>query len=46
MAELKIAGVSKHFGSTAAVQGLDIDIASGEFVVLLGPSGARSDERV
>ena len=40
MADLKIAGVSKHFGSTAAVKGLDIDIASGEFVVLLGPSGA------
>jgi multiple sugar transport system ATP-binding protein len=40
MADLKIAGVSKHFGSTPAVQGLDIDIASGEFVVLLGPSGA------
>ncbi len=40
MADLKIAGVSKQFGSTQAVQGLDIDIASGEFVVLLGPSGA------
>ncbi len=40
MADLKIAGVSKRFGSTPAVQGLDIDIASGEFVVLLGPSGA------
>ena len=40
MADLKIEGVSKHFGSTAAVAGLNIDIASGEFVVLLGPSGA------
>lgn len=40
MANLKITGVSKRFGSTPAVQGLDIDIASGEFVVLLGPSGA------
>jgi multiple sugar transport system ATP-binding protein len=40
MADLKIAGVSKQFGSKQAVQGLDIDIASGEFVVLLGPSGA------
>lgn len=40
MSDIKISGVSKHFGATAAVQGLDIDIASGEFVVLLGPSGA------
>ena len=40
MAELKLAGVSKSFGGTPAVQGIDLDIASGEFVVLLGPSGA------
>ena len=40
MADLRLAGVSKHFGAQAAVSGLNIDIASGEFVVLLGPSGA------
>ena len=40
MADLRIDGVSKNFGSIAAVAGLNIDIASGEFVVLLGPSGA------
>ncbi len=40
MAELQLAGVSKRFGTTPAVQGIDLDIASGEFVVLLGPSGA------
>jgi multiple sugar transport system ATP-binding protein len=40
MADLKLAGVSKSFGSQTAVSGLNIDIASGEFVVLLGPSGA------
>ena len=40
MADLHIAAISKSFGATQAVQGLDIDIASGEFVVLLGPSGA------
>ena len=40
MSELKLAGVSKHFGATAAVQGLDLSLADGEFVVLLGPSGA------
>ncbi|MGH8845877.1 MAG: ATP-binding cassette domain-containing protein, partial [Polaromonas sp.] len=40
MADLKLVGVSKRFGVTAAVQQLDIKVASGEFVVLLGPSGA------
>ena len=40
MAELHIGGVSKRFGATQAVQGLELSIASGEFVVLLGPSGA------
>ncbi|MCY7305092.1 MAG: ABC transporter ATP-binding protein [Rhodoferax sp.] len=40
MADLHIAAISKSFGATQAVQGLDINIASGEFVVLLGPSGA------
>jgi multiple sugar transport system ATP-binding protein len=40
MADLRLAGVRKHFGSQTAVSGLELDIASGEFVVLLGPSGA------
>ena len=40
MAEVRLSNVSKHFGATTAVQGLSLDIASGEFVVLLGPSGA------
>jgi multiple sugar transport system ATP-binding protein len=40
MAELKLASVSKSFGTTPAVKGIDLDITSGEFVVLLGPSGA------
>jgi len=40
MADLKLAGVSKHFGAVQAVDGLNLDVASGEFIVLLGPSGA------
>jgi len=40
MAELRLAGLSKRFGAIEAVKGLDLDIASGEFIVLLGPSGA------
>ncbi len=40
MADLVLAGVGKCFGATQAVQDLSLDIASGEFIVLLGPSGA------
>ena len=36
---IEVRGLSKHFGSYAAVQRLDIEIADGEFFVLLGPSG-------
>jgi multiple sugar transport system ATP-binding protein len=40
MAELRLAGVGKRFGAVQAVQDLHLDIPSGEFFVLLGPSGA------
>ena len=40
MADLLLAAVSKRFGATAAVQGLDLEVRSGDFIVLLGPSGA------
>ena len=40
MADLRLVGIGKRFGDVQAVSGLDLDIASGEFVVLLGPSGA------
>jgi multiple sugar transport system ATP-binding protein len=40
MAELRIEGVAKRFGDTQAVQDLTLTVADGEFVVLLGPSGA------
>jgi len=40
MADLRLSGVTKHFGAIQAVDGLTLDIASGEFIVLLGPSGA------
>ena len=40
MADLRLAGIGKRFGTVQAVHGLDLDIASGEFIVLLGPSGA------
>jgi multiple sugar transport system ATP-binding protein len=40
MADLLIQGVAKRFGDVQALSDLDLDIKSGEFIVLLGPSGA------
>ncbi|MBN8997997.1 MAG: ABC transporter ATP-binding protein [Rhizobiales bacterium] len=40
MADVEIAGVTKRFGTTTAISDLDLSIADGEFVVLLGPTGA------
>jgi sn-glycerol 3-phosphate transport system ATP-binding protein len=39
MAPISIRGVKKSYGKTQVVHGVDLDIASGEFVVILGPSG-------
>ncbi len=39
MAAVKIAGVQKWFGSTHVIRGVDVEIADGEFCVLVGPSG-------
>lgn len=40
MAEITLRGVSKSFKSNHAIKDLDLTIADGEFVVLLGPTGA------
>ncbi|MDH6193953.1 multiple sugar transport system ATP-binding protein [Mycobacterium frederiksbergense] len=40
MATISIAGVHKSFGKKKAVNNLSVDIADGEFFVILGPSGA------
>ena len=40
MADLRLDHVGKRFGAVQAVDGLSLDVASGEFIVLLGPSGA------
>src|SRR6202521_2608229 len=39
MAAVSIRAVRKNFGSTQVIRGVDIDIADGEFCVLVGPSG-------
>ena len=40
MAEVRLDGITKTFGDTTAVDDLSLTIANGEFVVLLGPTGA------
>jgi multiple sugar transport system ATP-binding protein len=39
MARVAIRGVAKRFGATTVIHGVDVDIADGEFAVLVGPSG-------
>ncbi|MFP4538809.1 MAG: ABC transporter ATP-binding protein, partial [Dichotomicrobium sp.] len=40
MAEAALHGVTKRFGNTTAVSRMNLKVADGEFVVLLGPTGA------
>ena len=37
---IRFVAVSRHFGDVRAVDGIDLDIADGEFFTLLGPSGS------
>ena len=39
MARLQLAGITKRYGDFKAADDLSLDVADGEFVVLLGPSG-------
>jgi putative spermidine/putrescine transport system ATP-binding protein len=39
-AAVRLESVVKRFGDTAAVAGIDLDIADGEFFSMLGPSGS------
>jgi lactose/L-arabinose transport system ATP-binding protein len=39
MSNLKLRGIRKSFGSIEVIKGVDLDIASKEFVVFVGPSG-------
>ena len=36
---LKLEGLYKAFGDTAVLRGIDLEIARGEFITLLGASG-------
>ena len=39
MAAVQLTGIFKRFGDVQVVHGVDLEIADGEFVVLVGPSG-------
>ncbi|TYP85944.1 ABC transporter ATP-binding protein [Blastococcus xanthinilyticus] len=36
---IRLAGLTRRYGSVVALDGLDLEIAGGEFLALLGPSG-------
>src|SRR5688572_8355747 len=40
VADVTLRGLTKRFKQLVAVDGIDIEIADGEFVTLLGPTGA------
>src|SRR6187402_2627706 len=40
MAHIQLKNVTKTFGSHVALRDLNLDVADGEFFVLLGPTGA------
>jgi ABC-type multidrug transport system ATPase subunit len=40
MAVVETRGLKKHFGEVKAVDGVDLSIQKGEFLVILGPPGA------
>ncbi len=39
MASVHLAGITKQYEDNPVIKGIDLDIADGEFVVLVGPSG-------
>ena len=38
--DIRLVGLEKHFGTLRAVDGIDLDVAAGEFFTMLGPSGS------
>ena len=39
MATVTLTGIHKSYGKTPVIHGIDLDIAEGEFIVIVGPSG-------
>src|SRR5947207_3181357 len=42
---VRLAGVTKRYGARAVLRGLDLDVAAGECVAVLGPNGAGTLSR-
>ena len=40
MADVRVSGLRKSYGAVTAVDGVDLEIARGEFFTMLGPSGS------
>ena len=40
VADVRVSGLRKSYGKVAAVAGVDLEIARGEFFTMLGPSGS------
>ena len=40
MSDIRLEGVSRHYGAVAAADEVDLAVAQGEFVTILGPSGS------
>lgn len=40
LAEVEIRGLTKNFGKLEVLRGIDLDVASGEVMVIIGPSGS------
>jgi putative spermidine/putrescine transport system ATP-binding protein len=38
--DIRLSGLTKHYGEVVAVAGIDLEIARGEFFTMLGPSGS------
>ena len=38
--DIRVAGIAKEFGETAALRGVSLDVRAGELLALLGPSGS------
>src|SRR5204863_2085891 len=39
MARVELREVQKSYGGNAVIHGIDVDVADGEFIVMVGPSG-------
>jgi ABC-type sugar transport system ATPase subunit len=45
MATVRLASITKHYGSTVAVDALDLEVADGEMVTLSGRRAAARRQR-